>query len=75
MTDPQSPATGSPDDVTGDDSATRESPWAAPTYQPHALHAAGRTFTVVETNGNAEAEVEGNVGADAPNRLDQPDAD
>lgn len=75
MTDSRPPATGSPDDVTRDDSATRDSPWAAPTYEPHALHAAGRTFSVVETSGIAEAEVEGNTGGDAPNRLDQHDND
>ena len=74
VTDPQPPAaTGSPDDVTGDGGAAGESPWAAPSYEPHPLHAAGRTFSVVETNGVAEAEVEGKTGADAPNRLDRPD--
>lgn len=70
----QPPATGSPNDVTQDDSGERESPWAAPVYEPHALHVAGRTFTVVETNGIAEAVAEGNTDAEAPNRLDQPDA-
>lgn len=75
VTDPRPLATGSPADVTRDDGATRESPWAAPTYEPHALHAAGRTFSVIETSGIAEAEAEGNTGGDAPNRLDQHDND
>lgn len=37
--------------------------WTAPTYEPHAVSTAGRTFDVVETNGVAQAEQLGLVGA------------
>ncbi len=58
-----------PNAVAGADSSdgTEEgaSAWTAPSYDPHMVHAAGRTFEVVETNGVAEAEVLGKVGTDA----------
>ena len=41
------------------------SAWMAPSYELHAVSAAGRTFDVVETNGVAQAEQLGLVGAGA----------
>lgn len=64
-----------PNAATGSDSsdgAERGSaPWAAPHYQPHEVHAGGRTFGVIETNGVAEAEALGKVGTDASYEREQ----
>lgn len=64
-----------PNAATGSDSsdgAERGSAaWTAPTYEPHAVHAGGRTFQVIETNGVAEAEASGKVGTDAPYEREQ----
>ncbi|WP_419809219.1 hypothetical protein [Sphingomonas sp.] len=64
-----------PNSVTGSDSSDGEEegtdPWAAPTYEPHAVSAGGRTFEVVETNGVAQAEQLGKVGTDATYEREQ----
>ena len=59
-----------PNAATGSDSSDGSerdrAAWTAPHYPPHTVHAGGRTFGVVETNGVAEAEAAGKVGTAAP---------
>lgn len=64
-----------PNAATGSDSSDGSergsAAWRAPHYPPHEVHAGGRTFGVIETNGVAEAEALGKVGTDAPYEREQ----
>ena len=64
-----------PNAATGSDSSDgaerNAAAWPTGEHAAHAVRAHGQSFTVVETNGNAEAEASGNIGHDPANQ-DQP---
>ena len=61
-------ATGSDSDEGTERGGAR---WPAGEHGAHAVHAQGQSFTVIETNGNAEAETMGKVGTDAAYEREQ----
>lgn len=64
-----------PNAATGSDSSDGtergSAAWAAPRYEPHRVGDGGHAFSVIETNGVAEAEARAKVGTDAPYEREQ----